>query len=284
VLLYKLNKFNFIIHFASVIVLFLLPFFFVNKLLELSFENNMEYILAYFIFLGLIFTLLACYAHLKTLPMYRYTIMLEDTSLIYKKADTIIYKFNLSDIEYIAQKQFSQVFILNLKNKKKVFLPFGLNKIPLFLNTLADNYHPKIKYNNHTFKAKKQGFISIMLILMFFPFILIPLLLSPYVVIFYVIGFIFTFFTKPKYLKILDDKLEIKNRSKTVFLSKEEIKKIELEHTFILRVGHFYQCKLSSIDHTYTLDNYNISNIDLYCLLNYWQKTYNKYEETNSLP
>jgi len=42
------------------------------------------------------------------------------------------------------------------------------------------------------------------------------------------------------------EKLEIKNRSKTVFLSKEEIKNIELEHTFILRVGHFYQCKLSN--------------------------------------
>lgn len=43
--------------------------------------------------------------------MYLYTIILQDTSLIYKKADTIIYKFNLSDIEYISQKQFSQVFI-----------------------------------------------------------------------------------------------------------------------------------------------------------------------------
>ena len=283
-LLYKLNKFNFIIHFASLIVLFLLPILFVSELINLSFENNVEYILAYFILLGLIFTLLACYAHLRTLPMYLYTITLQGSSLIYKKADTIIHKFNLSDIEYISQKQFSQVFILNLKNKKKVFLPFGLNKIPLFLNTLVDNYHPKIKYNNKIFKAKKQGFISIMLILMFFPFILIPLFLSPYVIFLYIIGFTFTFLTKPKYLKILDDRLEIKNRSKTVFLSKEEIKNIELKHTFIMRVGHFYQCKLSSIDHTYTLDNYNISNIDLYCLLNCWQKTYNKNEETNNLP
>lgn len=232
----------------------------------------MEYILAYFILLGLAFTLLACYVHLKTLPMYLYTIILQDTSLIYKKADTIIYKFNLSDIEYISQKQFSQVFILNLKNKKKVFLPFGVNKIPLFLKTLADNYHPNIKYNNKTFKAKKQGFISIMLILMFFPFILIPLSLSPYVIILYIIGIIFTCLTQPKYLKILYDKLEIRNRSKTVFLSKEEIENIALEHTFVLRVGHFYQCKLSSIDHTYTLGNYDISDIDLYCLLNYWQK------------
>jgi hypothetical protein len=210
--------------------------------------------------------------------------MLEGSSLIYKKADTIIHKFNLSDIECISQKQSSQMFILNLKNKEKIFLPFGLNEIPLFLNTLADNYHPNIKYNNKTFKAKKQGFISIMLILMFFPFILIPLLFSPYVIVLYIIGFLFTFLVKPKYLKILDDKLEINNRSKTVFLSKEEIKNILLEHTFILRAGHFYQCKLSSINHTYTLDNYDISNIDLYCLLHYWQKAYNKNNETKILP
>ena len=159
-----------------------------------------------------------------------------------------------------------------------------MNDIPLFLNTLSNHYHPSIKYNNQVFKAKKQGFISTLLILIFFPFFIIPLFLSPYIILLYIIGFSFTFFTKPKYLKISDNKLEIKNKSKTVILDLEEIKNIELEHTFIIKSGHFYQCKVSTVNQRYTLGNFEISDIDLYCLLNYWKKTYNKYEETNSLP
>lgn len=276
--LYKLNRFNFIIHFASVIALFILPFFFVYQLLSLSFENNIEYMLAYFGLLGLFFTLFFFYSQIGTLSTYLYTISLEESSLIYKKADTVIYKFDLSEIEYISQKKHAQVFELNLKNKEKVFLPFGLNDIPLFLNTLSDHYHPSIEYNNKIFKAKKQGFISIALILIFFPFFIIPLFLSPYIIILYLIGFGFALLTTPKYLKISDNKLEINKRSKififdlTVILDVEEIKNIELEHTFIKKYGHFYQCKLSTINDTYTLGNYDISEIDLYCLLNYWQK------------
>lgn len=274
--LYKLNKLNLLIYLISVMALLVFPFLFTYKLLSLSFENNMEYILAYFMLLGLFSNLFFLYAYIETLPICRYTILLQESSLIYKKENTVIYEFNLSDIEYITQKPFTQVFVLNLKNKEKVFLPFGLNEISLFLNTLSDNYHPSMEYNNKVFKAKRQGILSIVLILMFFPFFIIPLFLSPYIILLYLIGFIFTFLTKSKYLKILDDKLEINNRSKIVFLSKEEIKNIVLEHTFILRAGHFYQCKLSSTEHTYTLDNYDISSIDLYCLLNYWKKTNNK--------
>ncbi len=276
-ILYKLNKFELIIHYSSIIVLFILPFFFVFQLLSFSFENKMEYFLAYFALLGFFTTLFLFFAYIKTFPAYFYTISLEKSSLIYKKADTIIYQFDLSDIEYISQKKY-QVFELNLKNKEKYFLPFGLNNIPLFVNALSDHYHPSVEYNNKIFKAKKQGFVSIVLILIFFPFFIFPLFLSPYVILLYIIGFTFVFLTKPKYLKISDNKLEIKNKSNTVILDLEEIKNIELEHTYIIKSGHFYQCKVSTINKKYTLGGYDISDIDLYCLLNYWQQTYNKYE------
>ena len=278
-----------IIHYVSIIVLFILPFFFVSQFLSFSFENKMEYFLAYFALLGFFTTLFLFFAYIKTFPAYFYTILLEKSSLIYKKADTIIHQFDLSDIEYISQKKY-QVFELNLKNKEKYFLPFGLNNIPLFVNALSDYYHPSIEYNNKIFKANKQGFMSFILILIFFPFLIIPLFISPYILILYLIGFILTLVTTPNYLKISNNKLEINKKSKifisdlTVIIDIEEIKSIELKHTYVIKSGHFYQCKVSTVNKTYTLGGYDISDIDLYCLLNYWQKTYNKNEETNNLP
>jgi len=288
--LYKLNKFELIIQYISIVTLFLMPFFFINLLIKFSFENKIEYILAYFIFLGLFTNLFFLYTSIKTLPMYRFTILLQKSSLIYKKLDTVIYNFDLSEIEYISQKKHSQVFELNLKNKEKVFLPFGLSEIPLFLNTLSEYYHPSVEYNNKIFKANKQGFMSFILILIFFPFLIIPLFISPYILILYLIGFILTLVTTPNYLKISNNKLEINKKSKifisdlTVIIDLEEIKDIKLEHSYVPRSGHFYQCKLSTVTKTYTLGGFGISDIDLYCLLSYWYKTYNKYEETNNLP
>jgi hypothetical protein len=279
VVLYKLNKFELIIQLGAIIVLIVMPFIFLNLILSLSFENEMEYILAYFTFLGLFANLFFLYTSIETLPMYRYTILLEKSSLIYKKAETIIYQFDLSEIEYISQKKHAQVFELNLKNKEKYFLPFGLNDIPLFLNTLSNHYHPSIKYNNQVFKAKKQGFVSTLLILIFFPFFIIPLFLNPYIIVLYIIGFIFTYFSTPMYIRISNHQFEIKKQAKKISLNKEEIKNIELKHTYIIKSGHFYQCKLSTINDTYTLGGFDISDIDLFCLLNYWQKTDIQYED-----
>ena len=281
--LYKSSKLKFISSFTIVIIFFLLSSSFLYQLLRLSFENIMEYFLAYFIFLGLLFTLFFFYELMRALPIYLYTITLEDSSLIYKKADTIIYKFDLSDIEYISQKQAFQAFQLNLKNKEKFLLPYRIKEMTLFFNTLADNYHPNINYSNQIIKAKKQGFLSILLLSIFFPFLIMPLFLSPYIILLYILGFSIAFMTQPIYLKISDNKLEIINKSKTVVLNKKEVN-IELEHTYIIKYGYFYNCTVSTIEHTYALRNYNISDIDLYCLLNYWQKTHNKYEETNNLP
>jgi len=77
VVLYKLNKFESIIQLGAIIVLIVMPFILINLILSLSFENEMEYILAYFIFLGLFTNLFFLYTSIETLPVYRYSILLQ---------------------------------------------------------------------------------------------------------------------------------------------------------------------------------------------------------------
>jgi len=283
-ILYKSSKLKFISEFAVVIMFFVISTYFLYLISNFSFKNNVEYFLAYISFLGLLAMFFFSYVYAIALPVYRYTIILQDSSLIYKKADTIIHKFDLSNIESISQKQGSQVFILNLTNKEKFLLPFAIDEMPLFLNTLIKNYNPTANYINKTIKAKRQGPLSILLILIFLPILILPLLLSPYVILLYFLGFLLTFMIQPKYLKISEREIEITNKSKTILINKEEIENIELEHSFVVKSGDFYKCKLYTLKQQYTLSNYDISDIDLYCFLKQWQKTYNKYEETNNLP
>ena len=274
-LLYKFSKFKLLSNFAVVIFFFFLSASFIYQLSRLSFENKMEYFLAYFILLGGLFMLFYLYAYMRALPMFFYSILIQDSSLIYKKADTVVHKFNLSDIESISQKQASQVFILHLKNKERFLLPFEIdeNIINDFLHILSNNYHPNINYANHKIKAKKQKGLSIFLVLLFFPFLVIPVLLTPYMLLLYLFGFLFTFMIQPSYLQISDSKLEIINKSKTIILKKQDVRNITLHYGYIINAGIFYKCILSvSNEETHTLSNYEISDIDLFCLLNHWHK------------
>lgn len=273
VTLYKLNLFTKILIYLSTLALPLLCIYFFLALFNNPYVSFSHYFIAYFTLLGFLFTLLFSSAYLPTIPLFKYTILLNAKSLIYKNADITVHQFTLLDIDFITQKPLAQVFVLNLKDKTKVLLPFSIEKKyrVLFIQSLIDNYVPNIDYQEKKIKGKSEALLSFSLIIIFFPFFIFPLFFSPYILLLYIITFTLMYFNRHKHIKIQNDTIELKQGSKTTLILKNEITKIDLKHTYIPKTGHYYQCILST-DKTYKL-HFDISPIDLYCILMTWKNT-----------
>jgi hypothetical protein len=107
----------------------------------------------------------------------------------------------------------------------------------------------------------------------FSPIIFLPLLASKYVILFYIIGagIFFYFFDTSKYIKIVPDNLEIKSNFKKVIILKAEIKSIKFD-VLELSESYNYSCiVMTRQGKKYKLASSEISSIDLYCLLVFWQ-------------
>jgi len=269
--LYQFSRLKLIGELVVTLIFFINICYFLYLLFELiPLRHGVEYFLSYIAFFGLLSMLFYFYFNLKAFLAYLYTIILQEASLIYKKEDNVLSQFNLSEIESIIQKQASQIFVLHLKNKKKFLLPFRINQMPLFLKTLTDNYYPKKYYQ--VIKAKKRRTLSTVLVIVFLPIILLPLLITPYLIFIYLLAFLFTLMVEPDYIKVSDDILEITNKSKTVFIKQENVKSLQLKH-MKMKYGDLHRCMLiTTDDKIYTLSNYDVSDIDLYCLLTHWLK------------
>jgi hypothetical protein len=212
----------------------------------------------------------------RILTHFKYKIFIDENNVItYKKYNQIVKQFTFIDISSVTERRGYQEFSLNLIDGTILSLPFNLKNNDLFFSLLFANYKRVFSTEefNYTYTNKENILINIVVFIFFSPIIFLPLLASKYVILFYIIGagIFFYFFDTSKYIKIVPDNLEIKSNFKKVIILKAEIKSIKFD-VLELSESYNYSCiVMTRQGKKYKLASSEISSIDLYCLLVFWQ-------------
>lgn len=246
-------------------------------MLTCNYSAGAKLFLSYSTTFMLVASIFFAYLSLNTLRHFKYTITMDENNVItYKKSDEIVKEFTFFDIESITERKMNQEFIFNLKDGMSLPLPFEFKNHDFFFDKLFNNYKKTFSSEalNHTYTNTENKWLNISFFLFFSPIIFLPLLASKYVILFYIVGagVFFYFFDTSKYIKINSDHLEIKSNFKKSIFSKSEIKEIKFVR-LSMKNSPYYRCILiTNTDQQYRLVSSEISSIDLYCLLTFWQK------------
>jgi hypothetical protein len=210
------------------------------------------------------------------LTHFKYKITIDENNIItYKKYNQIVKQFTFFDIENITERGTHQEFIFNFRDGTQLPLPFDLKNYDLFFSLLFTNYKRIFSTEelNHTYTNKENILISIVVFIFFSPIIFLPLLASKYVILFYIIGAgtFFYFFDTSKYIKIIPESIEIKSNFKKVTISRNELETITFDRLEMNNSLHYSCIIMTKQGKKYKLTSSEISSIDLYCLLTFWQ-------------
>lgn len=236
-----------------------------------------KFFLSYISIFALAAGIILFYRGSSVLTHFKYTIDIDENNIItYKKSDEVVKQFTFFDIESITERGSYQEFIFNFRDGTALPLPFNIKNHDLFLSLLFNNYKRIFSTEelNHTYANKENKLINTGLFIFFSPIIFLPLLLSKYVILFYIVGagVFFYFFDTSKYIKIDPEHLEIKSNFKKSIFSKSEIKEIKFDRLSMKNSYHYSCILITNTDKKYKLVSSEISSIDLYCLLTFWQK------------
>lgn len=247
-------------------------------MLTCNYSVGAKLFLSYSTTFMLVASIFFAYISLITLRHFKYTITMDENNVItYKKSDEIVKEFTFFDIESITERKMNQEFIFNLKDGMSLPLPFEFKNHDFFFDRLFNNYKKTFSSEelNHTYTYKENKWFNMSAYLFLYPIIFLPLLLvSKYLIVLYVlaIGKVVYFYNETKYIKITPDHLEIKNNFKKSIFLKSEIKEIKFTR-LSMKNSPYYRCILiTNTDQQYKLVSSEISSIDLYCLLIFWQK------------